>query len=70
MYPIAHRPADPVSAVPDRRGARHARPGGDGGAGRLAVVRAQVQSLDQAVFDAIAHTSTPDLDRYLKLRAM
>jgi len=68
MHPVAPRPADrlPADAARDR-GARLARSGGDGDAGRarLAAVRAQVQALDQAVFDAVAVTPTPDLDRYL-----
>jgi undecaprenyl-diphosphatase len=67
MHPIAPQPADPVFPDPARRAASVAPPsGGAGGrAGRLAAVRTQVQALDQAVFNAVADTATPDLDRYL-----
>ncbi|NUW41226.1 phosphatase PAP2 family protein [Nonomuraea rhodomycinica] len=61
--PYPHRPPAERARRPDT--ARTARGRGCGG-GRMwwtAEVRAQVHALDQAVFDAVADTRTPSLDR-------
>jgi membrane-associated phospholipid phosphatase len=60
-------PANPGSAaaVPDPGSGVAVPDPGSGAAHRPVSLRAQVHALDQALFDAVADTPTPSLDRFL-----